>query len=91
MPYLGDFYHVPPNWAAQRTEWWNLLQRVFAGGDVAAEVAVYEANANKYPNIRHDQASLIDAPLPFRGGGVCFRKEIRSCRKPPGCPGSPSP
>ena len=47
MPYLGDYYQVTPNWAAQRTEWWNLLQRVFAGGDVAAEVAVYEANANK--------------------------------------------
>ena len=47
MPYLGDYYQVTPNWAAQRTEWWNLLQRIFAGGDVEAEVAVYEANANK--------------------------------------------
>jgi len=47
MPYLGDYYQVTPNWAAQRTEWWNLLQRIFAGGDVAAEVATYEANANK--------------------------------------------
>ena len=47
MPFLGDYYQVTPNWAAQRTEWWNLLQRVFAGGDVAAEAAVYEANANK--------------------------------------------
>jgi len=47
MPYLGDYYQVTPNWAAQRTEWWNLLQRVFAGGDVAAEVAVYCQNANK--------------------------------------------
>ena len=47
MPYLGDYYQVTPNWAAQRTEWWNLLQRIFAGGDVAAEVAVYCQNANK--------------------------------------------
>jgi multiple sugar transport system substrate-binding protein len=47
MPYLGDYYQVTPNWAAQRTEWWNLLQRVFAGGDVAAEVATYCQNANK--------------------------------------------
>ncbi len=47
MPYLGDYYQVTPNWAVQRTEWWNLLQRVFAGGDVAAEVAVYCQNANK--------------------------------------------
>ena len=47
MPYLGDYYQVTPNWAAQRTEWWNLLQRIFAGGDVAAEVAVYCQNANQ--------------------------------------------
>ena len=47
MPFLGDYYQVTPNWAAQRTEWWNLLQRIFAGGDVATEVATYCANANK--------------------------------------------
>ena len=47
MPFLGDYYQVTPNWAAQRTEWWNLLQRIFAGGDVAAEVAVYCTNVNK--------------------------------------------
>ena len=47
MPYLGDYYQVTPNWAAQRTEWWNLLQRIFAGGDVEAEVAVYCQNANQ--------------------------------------------
>ena len=45
-PYLGDIYQVTPGWAAQRTEWWNLLQRVFAGGDVATEVGVYTTNAN---------------------------------------------
>ena len=44
--YLGDIYQVTPGWATQRTEWWNLLQRVFAGGDVASEVAVYSANVN---------------------------------------------
>ena len=46
MPYLGDYYAVTPGWAVQRTEWWNLLQRVFAGGNVADEVAVYVTNAN---------------------------------------------
>ena len=46
MPYLGDYYNVTGGWATQRTEWWNLLQRVFAGGDVAAEVGVYTTNAN---------------------------------------------
>ena len=45
-PYLGDIYQVTPGWATQRTEWWNLLQRVFAGGDVATEVGVYSANVN---------------------------------------------
>lgn len=47
MPYLGDYYNVAPNWAVQRTEWWNLLQRIFAGGDVATEVATYVTNVNK--------------------------------------------
>jgi len=46
-PYLGDIYDVTPGWPNQRTEWWNLLQRIFAGGDVATEVAVYSANVNK--------------------------------------------
>ena len=46
MPYLGDSYNVTAGWATQRTEWWNMLQRIFAGGDVAAEVGVYVENAN---------------------------------------------
>ena len=46
MPYLGDYYNVTAGWATQRTEWWNLLQRIFAGGDVTAEVATYVTNAN---------------------------------------------
>ena len=46
MPYLGDYYNVTGNWAAQRTEWWNMLQRIFAGGDVATEAGVYVTNSN---------------------------------------------
>ena len=46
MPYLGDYYQVVPGWAVARTEWWNMLQRVGAGGDVATEVAVFVANAD---------------------------------------------
>ena len=46
-PYLGDIYDVTPGWPNQRTEWWNLLQRLFAGGDVATEVGVYSTNVNK--------------------------------------------
>ena len=46
MPYLGDYYSVTPNWPVQRTEWWNLLQRIFAGGDVKTEVDLYISNVN---------------------------------------------
>ena len=42
-PYFGGYYQIAPNWAAQRTAWWNLLQRVFATGKVAEEVATYMA------------------------------------------------
>ena len=45
-PYFGGIYQTTPNWTVQRTEWWNLLQRIFAGGDVATEAAVYTANSN---------------------------------------------
>lgn len=46
MPYLGDYYNVTAGWATQRTEWWNMLQRIFAGGDVKTEVDLYVANSN---------------------------------------------
>ena len=46
MPYLGDYYQVTTNWAVARTEWWNMLQRIGDGGDVATEVATFVANAN---------------------------------------------
>ncbi len=40
-PYFGGYYQIAPNWPVQRTAWWNLLQRIFAGGSVADEVAKY--------------------------------------------------
>ena len=46
MPYLGDYYQVTAGWATARTEWWNMLQRIGDGGDVATEVAIFCANAN---------------------------------------------
>ena len=46
MPYLGDYYQVTAGWTTARTEWWNMLQRIGAGGDVAAEVGVFVTNAN---------------------------------------------
>ena len=47
MGHLGDYYQIVPGWAVARTEWWNMLQRIGAGGDVATEVATFVANANK--------------------------------------------
>lgn len=46
MPFLGDYYQIVPGWAVARTEWWNMLQRIGNGGNVADEVAVFVANAN---------------------------------------------
>ena len=46
MPYLGDYYQVTAGWATARTEWWNMLQRIGDGGNVADEVAVFCTNAN---------------------------------------------
>ena len=46
MKYMGDYYQVVNGWATARTEWWNMLQRIGAGGNVADEVAVFVANAN---------------------------------------------
>ena len=46
MPYLGDYYQVTKGWAEARTQWWNMLQQVGAGKDVATVVKQYAANAN---------------------------------------------
>jgi multiple sugar transport system substrate-binding protein len=46
MPYLGDYYQVTTGWAEARTQWWNMLQAVGSGADVATTVAEYCANAN---------------------------------------------
>lgn len=46
MPSMGDYYQVVPGWATARTEWWNMLQRIGTGGDVAAEADTFVTNAN---------------------------------------------
>ena len=46
LPNLGDYYQVTKGWAAARTEWWNMLQKVGKGEDIAASVAEHLANAN---------------------------------------------
>ena len=46
MPFLGDYYQVTSGWAEARTQWWNMLQQVGEGADIAEAVAEYAANAN---------------------------------------------
>jgi multiple sugar transport system substrate-binding protein len=48
MQYMGAYYNVVPGWAAQRTEWWNMLQDIGEGADIATVVAEFEANANAH-------------------------------------------
>ncbi|WP_102050080.1 ABC transporter substrate-binding protein [Pygmaiobacter massiliensis] len=45
--YYGDYYNTAPGFANMRVEWWNMLQRIFQGGDVATEVQTYITNSNK--------------------------------------------
>ena len=46
MPFLGDYYQVTKGWAGARTAWWNMLQKVGSGEDVAAAVAAGATEAN---------------------------------------------
>ena len=46
MPMLGDYYQVTSGWAAARTAWWNMLQAVGAGEDIAASVELWANTAN---------------------------------------------
>ena len=45
-PMMGDYYQITKGWPTARTEWWNMLQRVGAGADPAAELEVFVANSN---------------------------------------------
>ena len=47
MPMLGDYYQVTTNWTAARYQWWNMLQEVGTGADIATVVATRAANADK--------------------------------------------
>ena len=47
MPMLGDYYQVAPNWAEARTAWWNMLQKVGTGANVAEAVKEFSDAVNK--------------------------------------------
>ena len=44
--YYGPYYNTRAGFATMRTEWWNMLQRVFQEGDVQAQVDIFNTNAN---------------------------------------------
>lgn len=46
VPYMGDYYQVVPGWAEARTAWWNMLQQVGSGTDVATAVNEFVTTAN---------------------------------------------
>ena len=46
MPMLGDYYQVTAGWAEARTAWWNMLQAVGSGADIATAVADWASQAN---------------------------------------------
>ena len=46
MPMLGDYYQVTTGWAEARTCWWNMLQDVGEGADIATVVADWAGQAN---------------------------------------------
>ena len=46
IPYVGEYYQITKGWAGARTAWWNMLQDIGEGADIAATVASFEAEAN---------------------------------------------
>ena len=46
MPLFGDYYQVTPNWATARTAWWNMLQEIGDGNNIATVVKYWEDCAN---------------------------------------------
>lgn len=46
IPYMGDYYQVVSGWAEARTAWWNMLQQIGSGTDVATAVEEFTTTAN---------------------------------------------
>lgn len=46
IPYMGDYYQVVGGWAEARTAWWNMLQQIGTGTDVATAAADFQTAAN---------------------------------------------
>ncbi len=46
IPHVGGYYQITNGWAGARTAWWNMLQDIGEGADIATTVAQFEAEAN---------------------------------------------
>ena len=44
--YTGRVYNLTPGWTEQRTNWWNMLQKIFGGTDVKTAVDEYVSASN---------------------------------------------
>ncbi len=44
--FLGAYYQVIPGWTEARTAWWNMLQEVGGGSDIATAVQKFVTTAN---------------------------------------------
>ena len=45
-PYMGDYYQITLGWTEARTAWWNALQAINNGTDVATALEDFQATAN---------------------------------------------
>lgn len=43
MPYVGDYYQITPGWSQARTAWWQMLQKISVGTDIAEAVKDFPA------------------------------------------------
>lgn len=46
LPNMGDYYNVTGGWTEQRTAWWNILQQIGNGSDVAQAAKTFVDTAN---------------------------------------------
>ena len=46
IPMLGEYYEDTKGWTQARTSWWNMLQDIGEGADIASTVATFQAEAN---------------------------------------------
>ncbi len=46
LPNMGDYYNVTGGWTEQRTAWWNMLQQVSNGTEVAKAAETFVSTAN---------------------------------------------